>query len=274
MPSETVTATERPLTSDIGIPAAGTAVAARRAGVPAVAADQAPASSMLNFIAMAVTNPDVDVAKLEALLRMQREVAADDAKAQFFRALHACQSEMPRVKKNGTIDLGEKDGKARGSIPFSSWEDVDKFTRPIRERHGFSITFSQPEKTEKGLRFVATHRHVAGHADQNEITVPPDAGAGRNALQAVGSSNSYIKRYLTENFFNIVREGADDDGKRGGTVYITAEQVAGITANLAKRKIPESDFLRAMGVDSVAEIEAKDFEEAKKTILSYKQRAA
>jgi hypothetical protein len=274
MPSETITATERPLTSDIGIPATGTAVAAHRARVPAVAADQAPASSMLNFIAMAVTNPDVDVAKLDALLRMQREVAADDAKAQFFRALHAGQQKMPRVKKNGTIDLGEKDGKSRGSMRFATWEDVDAICRPIYTEFGFSVTFSSPSKSEQGIVWTATWRHVAGHSEENQITLPPDTGAGRNSLQAAGSTNSYAKRLLTEDWWNIVREGADDDGKRGGTVYITAEQVAGITANLAKRKIPESDFLRAMGVNSVAEIEAKDFEEAKKTIISYKQRPA
>ena len=248
---------------------ANTALRLREAdSVAVVPPGESAASSMMNFIAFAVRDPTVDVAKLDALLRMQREVAADDAKAQFFRALHACQAEMPRVKKNGLIELGA----GKGAIPFGKEEDLDEVTAPIRARHGFSITIDNPVRNEYGMQWVATHRHIAGHSEQNGMWLPADKGPGRNGLQEVGSTESYATRYLLRAFFKIVYEGKDDDGKRGGTRYIDDEQVAALKRGLAKHKVPETEFLRAMSVDSLTEIETKNFDEAVSTIRGYKPR--
>ena len=200
---------------------------------------------------------------------MQREVAADDARAQFNRALHAAQSEMPRVKKNGIIDLGGK-----GQIKFATFEDVDAIVRPIAHKHGFSYTFSVNERASQGGGgiVIGQFRHIAGHAEALEMPLPLDSGPGRNNLQAMGSTFNYGKRYLVESFFNIVREGADDDGVRGGTVYIDADTAAVITAELQKRKIPFGAFCDVLGVRSVDEIEVKNLAAARNAMKSYKPR--
>ena len=230
--------------------------------------------SMLNFIASALENPNIDANKLKALLDMQREVAADDARAQFNRALHEAQAEMPRVQKNGCIDLGvdKNSGKPRGSIPFATWEDVDRAVRPIMVKHGFSVTFSNEDRGPAGIKWTATHRHLAGHQEANSITLPPDEGHGRNSLQAGGSTQSYAKRYLVEAFYNIVRAGVDDDGKRGGTVYIDLDTAAAVHAELARRKIPFEAFCEVLGVRSIEEIEVKNLPAARNALKAYKPR--
>jgi hypothetical protein len=222
--------------------------------------------TLMNFIAAALTNPAIDVSKLDALLRMQREVAADDARAQFNRALHEAQAEMPRVKKNGSINL-VKDGVSKGELRFATWEDVDSVVRPIMTKHGFSVTFSSPQKTETGIVWTATHRHLSGHQETNSITLAPDTGAGRNALQAAGSTNSYAKRYLVEDFYNIVREGADDDGKRGGTVYATEEQVDEIRELLRATKADIAKFRANFEIRDETELTREAFIKAKNMLL-------
>jgi len=261
---------EQTIDRTVGIetPAAGQDVAV------APSSALSPAESMLNFVAEALHNKDIDHNKLDALLRMQREIVADDARGQFNRALHAAQSEMPRVKKNGTIDLTRKDGTTGGSIPFAKWEDVDAIVRPIAQRYGFSYTFSSEERTRDGggVNMHGTFRHIAGHSETISMVLPLDTGAGRNNIQAAGSTNSYGRRYLTENFFNIVREGADDDGRAAGTRYIPAETVTAIAEALKKRKIPEHEFVVLLGVRSLEEIEMHDLPRAKNAISSYKPR--
>jgi len=229
-----------------------------------------PAESMLNFVAEALHNKDIDHNKLDALLRMQREIVADDARGQFNRALHAAQSEMPRVKKNSTIELGQ----GKGSIPFANWEDVDAVVRPIAQKHGFSYTFSSEERTRDGggVNMHGTFRHVAGHSETVSMVLPLDSGPGRNNIQSAGSTNSYGKRYLTENFFNVVREGVDDDGREGGKKYIDAETVEKISVELKKRKIPEHEFVVAMEVRSIEDIQQKDLPKARNAMMSYKPR--
>jgi len=59
---------------------------------------------------------------------------------------------------------------------------------------------------------VAVLAHAAGHQKVSRMQLPADTGAGRNALQALGSSLSYAKRYLTCDIFNIVTVGQDNDG--------------------------------------------------------------
>ena len=225
---------------------------------------------MLGFIAMALTNRNIDAAKLKALLDMQREVVADQAKVEFNAALHAAQAEMPRVAKNGTIKLGDK-----GSIPFATWEDIDTALRPIMSRHGFTLSFDMAERGAQGGGAVITGTltHTAGHSKSVSMPLALDSGPGRNNLQAMGSTLSYGRRYCAEMLFNIVREGADDDGKRGGTVYITGDQIAEVEALLAETKADRVAFLRFANVPDVTEIEAKNFVTIRNALLK-KRKAA
>ncbi|MGD0110061.1 MAG: hypothetical protein ABSC06_39510, partial [Rhodopila sp.] len=56
--------------------------------------------SLLNAVARAVKDPSIDVAKLEALLRLQREIVAADAELQFARAMSQCQGELQPVLRS------------------------------------------------------------------------------------------------------------------------------------------------------------------------------
>lgn len=209
--------------------------------------------SLLNFVAQAVSDPNIDVAKLEALLRMQREIVADDARVQFNAALHAAQAEMPRVKKNGTIDMGSK-----GSMRFATWEDVDTALRPILDRHQFSLSFDTQQRDGGGSVIVGTLQHVAGHSRIASFSLPLDSGAGRNNLQAAGSTLSYGRRYIAEMLFNIVREGADDDGKRGGTKFISdvqANELRALAKDAGRQEGAFLDRLFAGAVRSFDEVE-------------------
>ena len=46
---------------------------------------------------------------------------------------------------------------------------------------------------------------------------PLDTTGGKSDVQAVGSTNSFLRRYVACNIFNIVVVGDDDDGT-GGTI--------------------------------------------------------
>ena len=189
---------------------------------------------------------------------MQERMEARQAEALFNAALHAAQQEMPRVAKNGTIKL-VKDGVDRGSIPFTTFEDIDLVLRPIMQRHGFSLSFDMQMKEGGGAVITGTLRHSAGHAKTASIPLALDTGPGRNNLQAMGSTFSYGRRYVTEMFFNIVRTGADDDGVRGGMRFITDAQVAQLEGLIRQAGADRVGFLRWAGVDDLSEAEQKNF---------------
>lgn len=228
--------------------------------------ENAAAGSLLNFVAMAVSDPNVDVNKLEALLRMQRDIVGDEAVRLFNSALHGAQMEMPRVGKNGRITLKQ------GSIPFATWEDVDHALRPILRKFGFSVSFNMDTNPTGGFIIRGTLTHTAGHAKEYAMPLPNDAGPGRNALQAAGSTLSYGKRYLAEMMFNIVREGQDDDGKRGGDgEFITDEQKAELVELMAEKGADTKRFLDFWQIATIEDLPARDFDRARTMVLAKKK---
>jgi ERF superfamily protein len=231
-------------------------------------ATRAEAPSMLNIIAEAARDPAVDHVKLEALLRLQREVMADQAKIEFTRARHEARRRIPPVEKNGTISLGQ----GKGSIPFARFEDMMAIVQPILDEFGLSLDFNSEDRPGGGMIVIGTLTHVAGHSKTARMALPGDQGPGRNNLQAMGSTLSYGKRYVIEMLFNIVRKGVDDDGVLGGQNVITAEQVKRIESLLVETKADRNRFLDFMCRPDVESIPHRDFAKAMNMLEAKKRK--
>lgn len=221
-----------------------------------VATAPAPATLLPTIVRMA-SDPSIDVAKLQALLNMQERLEARQAEAAFNAAHARVVAQMPRVPKNGVVSLGT----GKGGYNFARWEDVDALLRPLMQAEGFSLTFDAQYRDGGGAVVTATLLHSAGHSRTASIPLALDTGAGRNNLQAMGSTLSYGKRYLAEMLFNIVREGADDDGRAGGKQYLSAAQQSELLDLVAATSTDLNRFFTAMKIDAqtVAEIDTEDF---------------
>lgn len=236
------------------------------APLPTLAAPPAPTSLLPAIISLA-KDATVDVAKLEALLRMQAEMEARQAKQEAIDAFTLLSGELPRVKKNGTIQMGTK-----GSIPFAKWDDIDKVIRPLLVKHGFTLSFNSAAKDGGGLVVTGELMHRSGHVRSAQIPLALDAGPGRNNLQAMGSTLSYGKRYCAEMLLNIVREGDDDDGNKGGTAFVTAEQVEELQGLIEETMTDEQRFLATVGVVHIGEIPQGAFAMAKNLLLTKRKK--
>src|SRR5579883_3095059 len=236
------------------------------------------AGSLLNFVAQAVRDPSIDVAKLEALLRMQREVIADDAKAQFNKALIRLQSRLPRIKKNGVLEYpvekSRPDGPKRKIANFAKWEDIDEAIRPLLDEEGFALSFNTAPRAEGGLIVTAILRHRAGHASETSIPIPLDTSGGKNNIQGYGSALSYGKRYAATAALNIITEGEDDDAKLAGMTFITPEQVAELETLLKETRSDEGKFLQLFGIAHLTSMEAGAYAAARNMLIGKKQRRA
>ena len=91
-------------------------------------------------------------------------------------------------------------------------------------------------------------------------------------MQGVGSTNSYLRRYITCNIFNIVVVGDDDDGT-GGT--LDEVQTSTIIDLIKKAKVGPKflKYMRAQSVEeagsletAVATIAARDYRKAISTL--------
>lgn len=231
-------------------------------------------AQVLSIIERASQNPEVNVEKMAALFELHEKVLKRKAETVFVENLADLASVLPRVKRNGTIDLGVgKDGKPRAPLSFAKWEDMDSVIRPLLTDRGFFLSFSSEPRSGEGggLIVTGTLSHRAGHSMSASVTLPLDTGPGRNNLQAMGSSISYGKRYVAEMLLNIVREGSDNDGN---SLPLTPESVKSIEALLAETKADLAGFLKFMGVSDVKDIQQKDYAKAMNALMLKKRNAA
>ena len=165
---------------------------------------------MLQVIANAAADKSVDVNKMQALLQMRAELQAHEAARAFYSAFARMQGELPSISKDGKI----KDKIGRVQSTFAYWEDINKAITPILKAHGFVLMFQTKESD--GTVFIrGTLAHESGHKETSEIRLPADEGGAKNAVQALGSSVSYGKRYMACALLNINTHGEDDDGNGG-----------------------------------------------------------
>lgn len=210
---------------------------------------------VMNFIGNAVADPNTDVQKLRALLDMGREVRAENAQALFNEAMFRVQAELQPMVRSRRVDLVDKDGKSKGHYNFLPLEDIDEDVRPLLVKNNMWQTFTTEPRADGGLMMTSIVGHTAGHTQTAKLGLPLDTGPGRNNLQAYGSTASYLRRYLTEMQFNIVRKRGDDDGQAGGTRFIEQPQADELRVLCKQAGRTEAAFLARMFGDAVRSFE-------------------
>jgi hypothetical protein len=239
----------------------------------AAALPAAAPQSLLPAIIGLAKDPSVDVAKLDALLKMQAQMEERDAKREAVEAFTKLSADLPRVKKNGTISLIDRQGNDKGSIAFAKWEDMDKVIRPLLTANGFTLSFDSTTREGGGLVITGELMHRSGHVRTATIPLPLDSGPGRNNLQAVGSTLSYGKRYCAEMLLNIVREGEDDDGHAAGLRFISGEEVEQLQKLIEETGTDERRFLDVLQLQHLGEIQQGGFTIARNMLLQKRRKA-
>lgn len=224
--------------------------------LPAPVPDR-PAQSFGEMLMVMIRNPEITADKLEAAMKMRREVLADEAKEAFQSHFAAFSAELPQVERDGTVEL-IRDGVAKGRYPFTTIEAMDTVLRPLLSKHGFALSFSS--RDDKDSIVITGTLAGWGWEKSSTYALPPDTGPGRNALQARGSARRYAKRYITDDLCNVVRKGKDDDGKGALEALIDPKQIKTLSDLLKQTKTDEANFLKIMvtGAEALADIRQRD----------------
>lgn len=236
------------------------------------------ADSLLNFVARAMADPNVNVDKLQVLLRMQREIVADDARLQFSRSMSLAQGEMQAVLRDASNDQT----KSR----YARLETIDAAIRPVYVRHGFCLEFNSESIEGPNERIVCEVSHSAGHAKKFQLEAAPDTAGpqgkpNKTPLHGLGSTVSYLRRYLTCMIFNVVVTNEDNDGNRQQTPSgknaeervngcMTAAELKILDDLMVLTRSSEGAFLTYHGLDyrSIQQVPATQFVRLKNSLLA------
>ena len=236
------------------------------------------AAQMISLIERAAFDKDFDPSKLHALLDFQERLLKRQAEAEFNADYNAMQLELPRVKKDGSVSYpvnkNNPDGPQKEAFKFATWENIDSVIRPLMKRFGFSLSFDSSMREGGGAVVTGRLMHIGGHYITAAIPLSLDTSGGKNNIQAMGSTLSYGKRYVSFMLLNIVTEGEDDDGVRGGLEYITAGQVDRIKRLLSETKTDRNRYLQHIGYADVENIQRADYARCENMLLAKKRQLA
>lgn len=169
--------------------------------------------SIMDVIARAASDPNVDVGKMERLYAMLKEEKAAIAEQKFNEDMRKVQMDMPRIVKDAK--------NPQNNSRYVLLETLSKVAVPIYTANGFSLIFSEGESANPAkIRVLCEVKHEGGHTRVYHLDLSPDdTGAKGNAsktkIHGEGSTFSYGQRYLMKLIFNLTIMGEDDDGNQG-----------------------------------------------------------
>lgn len=217
-------------------------------------------TAVLSMIERVALNPDVDISKLEKMLDMQERILDRNAKQEFAASLANLQADLPEVEK---VAHGH-------NIKYAKFEHILAAIKPHLIAHGFAITH-RCNNADGSVIVTAVLSHRGGHSEETSITLPADTTGNKNAVQAIGSSMEYGRRYTMNSLLGIATKAADDDGNSALMVKLPDH----IKPYAEKMKLSESmDELRAVWKDAAKKLKTTEANMLTATLEEARRRLA
>jgi hypothetical protein len=188
---------------------------------------------------------------VEKLMSLQERWETGQARKAFDRAIAAAKAKITPIQRNA---------KGHNDKRYADFAAIAKVVDPILSEHGLSYRF----RTAQGDRISVTCilSHEDGHSEETTLSGPADASGSKNAIQAIGSTLTYLQRYSLVQMLGLAASN-DDDGKAGGNVEaISLEQVEELVALADEVGADKEAFCRYFKVGGFADITTKDFPRA------------
>lgn len=195
--------------------------------LPAMAPPSAVAqpATPTDLLAIAVQQ-GADLDRLERLMELQSRWESARARDAYNVSLAAFKSEAIVILKSKRVSFENKSG-GRTNYKHAELSSVIDALGPALSKHGFA--WSWDVKQDKDwIAVTCTLRHAKGHSEQVTMGGPPDDSGGKNRIQGIGSTVTYLQRYTLKAITGVAEQGDDNDAKPPPPPERTPEQAAAL----------------------------------------------
>ena len=168
-------------------------------------------SSPAEMIRMAVLG-GADLDKLEKLLTLQERWEANEAKKAYHKAMADFKANPPKIDKDKKVGYSTQKGNV-GYSHASLANVTDKISTEL-SKHGLSASWTTKQNGQVTVTCKITH--VKGHSEETTLSAPSDMTGSKNAIQAIGSTITYLERYTILALTGLATHDMDDDGQVSG----------------------------------------------------------
>lgn len=205
---------------------------------------------------------------LTKLMELQERWEKSQARKAFDEALAAAKAEIPVIRKNKEV------GFKATSYRHEDLGEIARTVDPVLAKHGLSYRF-RPEQQNGTVKLTCILSHRDGHSEESSLSAGHDTTGSKNAIQAVGSTVTYLQRYTLKMALGLAA-AHDDDGRAAGGATdagtITSEQAKEIDDLLTETGSNTLLFLKACKVESIEAIRASQYDSVVKLIRDNAKR--
>jgi hypothetical protein len=207
----------------------------------------------------------VDTEQIKQLMELQREWKADKARDAFMTAMNAFRAETLKIVKTKEVGFGTTKYK------HATLAGIVDVAAPALSRHGLSHRWET--KQDQGVITVSCIiTHELGHSERTTLTAAPDTSGGKNSIQAIGSTVSYLQRYTFTAITGLAAADEDKDSKLPtDKPRITEKQAADLTALVDEVGKTMPQLLKKLQLARIEDLPAAEYEETVKLVQRHRK---
>lgn len=222
-----------------------------------------PVVTAMSMIERAIEK-GADVAMIEKLMELQERNERNIGRRSFDQAMAKAKAEIPPISKNRRVSYENKSGD-KTNYAHEDLAEIAKTVDPILSRYGLSYRFRTAQGTN-GITVTCIVSHEQGYSEETLLSGGADSSGGKNSIQAVGSTVTYLQRYTLKAALGLAA-AQDDDGKQAeqrlGNENINVDQWNELSALIEKAGIDEEVVLKAEKISALDFLPARRFESVK-----------
>jgi hypothetical protein len=224
---------------------------------------------VLSDMAQSAMQKAIETGNLEIVdkaFEWARQLEQEAARRAYHKDFALFFSACPSIPKSSRVAFDSRRGGAATDYPYADLAAILDTIRPVLGKHGFSVDWETRQDDNK-VTVTCNLTHNMGFSKSSTLSAPPDTSGNKNAIQAIKSTITYLKRATVELLTGVSTHGEDDDG-RGAYApgLISSDQESMLLAKIDETGKNLKTFCRAFKIENVADLPAHDFDRAWKVV--------
>lgn len=204
----------------------------------------------LDMLNNAVAN-GASIEIMEKLMGLHERWEANQSRKAFDEAIASAKAELTPVMKNRAGHNGKR---------YADFAAIASAVDPIISKFGLSYRFRTAQTDRINVTCILSHK--AGHYEETTLGGPADTSGSKNAIQAIGSTLTYLQRYSLVQALGLAAS-EDDNGKAAGIgEAITDEQLERLNKLIDEVGADVAKFLAYFKIEYLADLPASQFNRA------------
>ena len=221
-------------------------------------AEQGNQMTMPQVMQLAIEK-EADVETIGKMMELQERYEANEARKAYHVAMTAFKADPPEINKDAHVNYTHSKGVT--DYKHATLANVTSKINQALSVHGLSAAW-ETKQGDKGVVVTCKITHIMGHSESTTLEAGADTSGGKNGIQAIGSTVTYLQRYTILSLTGLATSESDDDGAGSEAEYISEDQLVIINEYFDVLDVDVKKFKKYMGVEDIGKILASDYNKA------------